>query len=136
MNSETRALRILAVLVVLAMIALLAYANVTKAQEAGCVAPQGARWREPSTGCVMVRPGKSVHLQRATEVDIFSLPRCVPYANGCFPLSRWHLRQVPNPFGEGWAFGHRGHYSAGWDTTNRDVYNYGRHVLVVYWWAS
>lgn len=95
-----------------------------------CAFPLTAPWTVSPAGCFALRPGAVRTLPRAaTELDL--------WAN----RDRIHLRQYLDPVGvaygiEEWAFVAGLAYVAGYDPVNRDIYNYGRRTLTVYYWRA
>jgi hypothetical protein len=90
-----------------------------------CPVPSAAPFRYRPSGCSILGRMDVVTLPRqATEVDVWTL-------NG-----KRRLRQAADAYPckcEQWTFSYGPFYSAGWDVTNRDIYNYGRTVIVYFW---
>lgn len=107
-----------------------------------CHEPRGATWATEGLNavqCATVQPGHSVNVGTRTlnsapsDVDVWGRAN----VHG----SQRHLRQSLDRLSPAecsqWDFeGYLRGYVAGWDTCNGDVYNYGDHALVVYWWAD
>lgn len=93
-----------------------------------CIRPAAAKWRHMPNRCYVVTPRGDLRVPRAaTEMDIWS------------PGGKIHLRQRLTNRIRGcpqFGFAAHGGYSAGWDTCNRDLYNFGRHTLMVAVWFS